>query len=99
MAGEDPNHLARVRGLRCCARELGPCSGGVQAHHVRDHTGLALRAHDHDAIPLCDAHHDALHDGGPRSPFRGWPRERLQLWARAAIAETLAYADRFPEWF
>lgn len=66
----DPDYLARVRQLpcRCCGRH-----GPNEAHHCRDRPdydeqglykrvpGTAMRAHDHDAIPLCLDCHRMFH--------------------------------------
>lgn len=90
MAGEDPDYLERVASLTCCAAGLSPCNGPIQAHHAvygrvsrAPAKGGDRRAHDHDAIPLCMAHHDAFH--GSRHPFKilvkaekaGWEGEMV----------------------
>jgi hypothetical protein len=47
---------------------------------------MSMRCHDHKAISLCAAHHNALH--GLTGPFKGWGRERLQDWERSQITAT-----------
>lgn len=62
----DPGHLAYVRTLPCC---LCGDDVSVEAHHPRtvDHpegvvyTGLATKASDQWAVPLCGRHHRELH--------------------------------------
>ena len=38
------------------------CRRAAQIHHVRNHTGMGKRPVDECTVPLCDAHHDDLHD-------------------------------------
>lgn len=94
MAGEDPAYLGRVAALPCAAAgELGACLGPVQAHHritgrVRRQPvkGGDRRAHDHDALPICTGHHDALH--GSRGAFRTMGRRQLEAWEDTQIERT-----------
>lgn len=46
---------------------------------------MALRAHDHEAMPLCVRCHRDLHD--LRGIFEGWKRDKLRLWQAARIRE------------
>jgi hypothetical protein len=64
----DAKHLAHVRTLPCCV-----CGGiDVEAHHPRNvaddpahrYVGLATKASDRWAVPLCSRCHRALHAFG-----------------------------------
>jgi hypothetical protein len=96
MAGEDPKYLVLVRELPCLAAELdGPdCGGAIQAHHAGRRPGVALKAHDHSAIPLCSIHHTSFHQLSP--PFR-MPRARLRAWQDRAILATQVVLGCTPE--
>jgi hypothetical protein len=88
-AGADPGYLDRVRALPCCARGLPkatPCSDRVHAHHAGARPGVALKAHDHTATPLCDQHHRDWHDA--TGPFKVWNKEKRRAWAESQIART-----------
>lgn len=88
MAGEEPARVAWVRTLRCLCRGPGQiCVGATEAHHAGPR-GMARRAHDDTAVPLCLAHHRAWHDAC--GPFKGWARAQRRAWAAAAIAATQA---------
>lgn len=39
---------------------------------------MGLRAHDHQAMPLCDQHHKDLHEY--KGPFKDWNRWRREEW-------------------
>jgi len=61
---EDPEHLARVRSLPCIACQIGGTEQvfATEAHHIRRDSyrtcyGVAQKAGDHEAIPLCKLHH------------------------------------------
>lgn len=70
MADEDPKYTAWLRTLSCCM-----CGKrGTEAHH-KTGAGMALRAHDHEAMPLCRACHRELHALNGR--FKGWGRLQL----------------------
>lgn len=68
----DPDYLRWIRTLPCA---VFPCiirafpEGRIEAHHAGDH-GLAQRAPDRTAIPLCVWHHreggDSVHSMGRR---------------------------------
>ncbi len=63
-AKESPSHLAWIRAQPCCVRG---CEGRqIQAHHVRTAatSGTGLKPADGDAVPMCQAHHGALHQNG-----------------------------------
>ena len=76
MAREDEKHLARLRQLPCCrCAKSAPC----EAHHPTG-AGMAMRDHDHEAMPLCMQCHRDLH--GLCGVFKGWKREQLKTWQR-----------------
>lgn len=85
----DPVYLARVRGLACCAIGLRtPCRGPVHAHHAGGRPGVAIKAHDHTAVPLCMAHHGEWH--AANGAFHIWNREKRRSWSEQQIATTQA---------
>lgn len=74
--GKDPERLEWIRGLPCELRGNG-CEGRIDPHH-RTGAGLALRAPDDNAFPLCRKHHRERHD--LRGYFEGWEKARVKLW-------------------
>lgn len=79
MANEDQSYTDWLRQRPCCS-----CGGsGVQVHH-RTGAGMGLRAHDHDAMPLCFRCHSDLHCLGGR--FSTFSREDLRQWQDEQIA-------------
>jgi len=73
-------HLGWVHDLGCCLRHanvadaLRPsCVGEIQAHHLlkpwEGFRGMGMKASDKNIIPLCFAHHQALHNRGNESDF------------------------------
>jgi hypothetical protein len=87
MAREDPRYLDRVRALPCRVIDLHtatPCRGRIEAHHAGTRPGIALKSHDHTALPLCTQHHRDLH--ALAGPFRGWRKEELRSWSEMEIA-------------
>lgn len=62
-------HLAYVRQHPCCICNRTP----VEAHHLlkpwQGVRGMALKAGDQNAVPLCPAHHRALHMAGDEFHF------------------------------
>jgi len=70
---ENKKHLAWVHDFPCLLRADGKCSGGVQAHHLlkpwEGPRGMGLKASDRNLIPLCMAHHIALHKRGNEKSF------------------------------
>lgn len=92
-ASDNPAYLDAVAGLRyCCAgRYFGreaECSGRIDPHHAGRRPGMALKAPDDTAIPLCRWHHRALER--LFGPFHGWVAEQLWAWREERIAETRA---------
>lgn len=72
-----------LRGRPCAMVKLGGCDGRMEAAHTPDpgSKGVGTKAADHNAIPLCRAHHD-LHT------VKGWSaigltRETAQAMAAA----------------
>jgi hypothetical protein len=59
MAGEDPEHLRRLRAMPCAKCGRAPPS---EAHHATGGRGMGQRSHDELAMPLCsDCHWDFHH--------------------------------------
>jgi hypothetical protein len=90
MANESPLYLKRVRQLPCanCGR---PAPN--EAHH-RTGAGMARRAHDHDAMPLCRRCHHDLH--ALAGSFKTFDRAMLRSWQddkAHATRERLLRAD------
>jgi hypothetical protein len=75
---DSPTHLAIISSLPCHrCKKPGPS----EAHHLRDFTGMAMRAPDRDAFPLCDrCHRSWLHNSGVS-------REERRAFQREAVAE------------
>jgi hypothetical protein len=76
MAGEDRDYLAWLAWRRCCAP--GGCGQLAEAHHPRHGVGMALRAHDHRAVPLCRQCHIDIEQH--RGRFDGWSKGRVAEW-------------------
>ena len=80
---KDPAHLAKLRTMHCAGDWLGACgapdfcSGPIEAHH-RTGAGLALKASDHEAFPLCQKHHRDFHDS--KGVFRSWTKQEKKEW-------------------
>lgn len=97
MAVKDAARLAFLRTLPCAVfthpKDTGiggvgwatehRCDGSVEAHH-RTGSGLALKAPDDEAFPLCRRHHREFHDAS--GLFAGWSREERKTW-QATMAE------------
>lgn len=84
MANEDPAYLDRVRHQQCCSPS-GCRARRCEAHHSTG-SGMGLRAHDHESMPLCARHHYDFH--ALSGPFKGWTKERLKQWQREQVAAT-----------
>lgn len=74
MAGEDKAHCAQLRELPCCRCRARPAG---EVHH-RTGAGMAMRSHDHEAMPLCSSCHTAFHAAS--GPFKGWDKARRAEW-------------------
>ena len=101
---KDPKHLKALRampcavpthiGIRTCYPPLDEdvCSGPIDAHHPTG-SGLALKASDHDAMPLCHKHHMNFHDA--RGVFRNWTKEQRRDWQRQMSEKYRPGGDEF----
>ena len=78
----DRAHLAFVADQSCLVCGRRP----AQAHHIRfaQPRALGLKVSDEFAVPLCNGHHDSLHQTGDE---RAW-------WARHGILDPLMLANR-----
>lgn len=72
--------LAFVRSLPCASCGRHPPS---EAHHPTG-AGLALKADDAEAFPLCSRCHRDFHD--LRGKFRDWDKAARRLWQRTMSA-------------
>lgn len=82
-----------VKTLPCCARDLGPCEGVVEADHAGGSRAKSHKAADDTCIPLCSYHHRAR--DWFSGPFKDWWGEQMREWLDANIANTRAlYAAR-----
>lgn len=78
---ENKRHMAWVHEFKCCLATYNPtpdplrpvCNGYVQAHHLLKpwdgQRGMGMKANDKNLIPLCMAHHNALHARGNELKF------------------------------
>jgi hypothetical protein len=87
VANEDPAHLKWLRSLPCMACLAPPPS---EAHH-RTGAGMAARAPDSEAMPLCTRCHRDFHDG--RGLFQGWTREMRRRWQLDTLEKVRALYD------
>lgn len=89
MAGEDKAYTDWIRTQPCAMTEtVGRCIGPVAAHHRKGggrKTGMGLKAHDHETIPLCTRHHDDFHH--LTGPFKGREKAWLAGWQQSEIDE------------
>lgn len=76
MANEDKPYTDWLHGQRCCLHGHG-CAGAIEVHH-RTGAGLALRAHDHEGIPLCKKHHHERHS--LTGYFKNMVKAERKLW-------------------
>jgi hypothetical protein len=78
----DKAHLAFVASQPCLVCGRRP----AHAHHIRfaQPRALGLKVSDEFTVPLCNCHHDSLHQTGDE---RAW-------WARHGILDPLMLADR-----
>lgn len=81
MAGEDREHVRRVKLLSCAVCGKWP----TQAHH-RHAKGLGIRAHDHETIPLCFNCHGDIHQ--LRKGFKGMSYIDIRAWEEVEILRT-----------
>ena len=52
MKKAEKEYLNRVAEMGCYV-----CSRPAEIHHIRHHTGLAMRSSHYETIPLCPDHH------------------------------------------
>ena len=79
MAGDDVAYAEWLRRRPCAG-----CSAmGVEVHH-RTGAGMALRASDRDAMPLCRQCHHDFHAAAGR--FRAMGRQERAAWQDEQIA-------------
>jgi hypothetical protein len=81
----DADHLHRVHDLPCCARDLSPCFGPIEADHA-GRRPMGRKADDDTCISLCVGHHRQRTDFS--GPFKHWKGEEMRLWLDEKIAET-----------
>lgn len=68
------------------------CEGPIEAHH-RTGAGLALKAPDDEAMPLCQKHHKERHDG--TGVFFRLTKSERRTWEAEMVARYQAlYAER-----
>lgn len=79
MADEDPEYIRWIKEQPCnqCGRQRG-----CDAHH-RTGTGMAMRAHDHSAMPLCRECHMEFHAGS--GPFKEMKKQARRDYQDEAI--------------
>lgn len=77
--GDDPAHLAWLREQACC---VCGTTRNVEAHHPRlPGTGMARKAPDREAFPMCHLHH-VVEFHGARGFFDGWSKPERHRWQR-----------------
>lgn len=85
----DPEYLAWVRTLPCCAPSVTQCDSPPPQHpHHETGAGMGMKAPDRRTMPLCWTHHRCFHDG--MGPFAGWSTEERRRWQEERIAACLA---------
>jgi hypothetical protein len=75
MAGEDLTYVRWLGQGKCCAPGCSNMSG--PPHHPRHSVGMALRAHDHRAVPLCPPCHVSIHSL-TWGTFKGWVKQQVR---------------------
>lgn len=85
---EDSAYVASVHTLPCCARDLSPCDGPIEADHAGKKSGMGRKADDATCIPLCRDHHGQRH--AFNGPFKSWTAPTLRRWLDGHIAATRA---------
>ena len=95
-AQSNPAFLQWLHGEPCCAADLGPCMGPIEAHHAGPKPGIALKAPDATAVPICRGHHKAVTER--RGSFAGKTREEMRElqddWIAAAWGRWLSHGSR-----
>lgn len=83
MSAKDPKRLAWVRSLPCVF-DSDACLGPTQAHHPTG-AGLALKAPDDKAFPLCVLHHAQRHDA--TGAFHQMTKAERKTWEAEMVAK------------
>ena len=75
--------MSRVAALGCAlCRHIGLGETPAEVHHVREGQGMAQRAQNWLAIPLCPTHHRGTHGiHGDRAAFKNARVDELDLLA------------------
>ena len=85
MAGEDKAYTTWIRSLQCAACE--DQQHKTSCHH-RTGAGIAKRAHDWEAMPLCgngtQGCHGSLHSLMFGS-FKGYTKDRIRDWQEQCV--------------
>jgi hypothetical protein len=81
----DVTFMLRVKLLPCAARELGGCSGVIEADHA-GRRPLGRKCNDDECVPLCQLHHRQRTDFS--GPFKHWTRQEMREFLDLAISET-----------
>jgi len=95
-AQSNPAFLQWLHGEPCCAGDLGPCTGPIEAHHAGPKPGIAMKSPDATAVPICRGHHRAVTER--RGPFAGKTREEMRAtqdeWIAATWVRWLSHGSR-----
>jgi hypothetical protein len=97
-AGSDRVFLAWLHTQPCVVFRAYPlhiCRGGIQASHLRHHTGLGLKEPDRNAIPMCRDVHEQWEQH--RGIFKGCSKLTRFAMFMHWIAETRARYAGTPE--
>jgi hypothetical protein len=89
--GSDRAYLTWLHTRPCVGFAFYPshiCNGGLQASHLRHHTGLGLKEPDRNAISMCREYHE--HWEQHRGPFRGMTNLQRFAMFTLWIADTQA---------
>lgn len=77
-----PSYLSWVRRQPCLGCGVEPAG---EAYHTSRH-GVAQKPPDEQAVPLCGACHQSLHD--LTGPFRGFERRHRKAWEALVLMAT-----------
>jgi hypothetical protein len=99
LAGEDHAYIRWVKAQRCCAcgwhwdpfekhRPWQLVRRWIEAHHHTQRRSFGRRAHDRDAMPLCNQCHWDFHHA--RGEFSGWTRDERRTWQSKQVELQLA---------
>jgi hypothetical protein len=85
-------YMQWVRRQPCCARDLSPCDGHVQADHA-GRRGTGQKADDRTCIALCAHHHRQRADF--HGIFKTWKQDDMRAWLVGKIREHLVAYDEY----